>query len=50
MARKKRKIKSYTFLVVPDNKDTTKSFNISALSVKILFLTAILLIVIIIEL
>lgn len=48
MARKKRKIKSYTFLIVPDNKDTTKSYKISALSLKILFLTAIFLIVVIV--
>jgi len=47
MVRKKRKIKSYTFLIVPDNKDTTKSFNISAFSLRVLFLLAITLIVVI---
>jgi len=48
MARKKRKIKSYNFLIVPDNKDTTKSFRMSAFSLKILFVVAIILVTVII--
>jgi len=48
MVRKKRKIKSYTFLIVPDNKDTTKSYKISAGLLRILFFLLILVVVLIV--
>lgn len=46
MARKKRKVQNYSFLIVPDNEETTRSFKLSALSVKIIFIGAILLLAI----
>lgn len=48
MVRKKRKIKSYSFLIVPDNEHATKSFKISAFNLKILTLVLVIILVLII--
>lgn len=38
MSRKKRKINSYSFLIVPDTKDNPKNFTISSFAIKIVVL------------
>lgn len=48
MARKKRKVKSYSFLIVPDTKDNTRSFSLTANAIRLLFLTAIVVIALIV--
>ncbi len=42
MARVKRKIKSYSFLIVPDSKDNPKNFTLSAFTVRSLMVASII--------
>lgn len=48
MARKKRKIKTYSFLIVPDSKDNPKNFTLSVIAVRSLFILGIVIITLII--
>jgi hypothetical protein len=48
MARKKRRINSYSILIVPDTKDNPKNFTISSFTMRIMFLVAITIAVLII--
>jgi len=48
MTRKKRKIQNYSILVVPDTKDNPKNYTISSFTLRILFFTAITVLVLII--
>ena len=48
MARKKRKIKSYSFLIVPDSKDNPKNFTLSAFTIRSLFIVLLVILVLII--
>lgn len=48
MARKKRKIKSYSFLIVPDSKDNPKNFSLSARAIRVSVLAIVLTLVLLI--
>ena len=48
MARKKRRIKNYSFLIVPDSKDNPKNFSLSAITIRSLFVLVIVVIALII--
>ncbi len=48
MAHKKRKVKFYSFLIVPDSKDKPKNFTLSALTVRMIIFVAFLILVLII--
>jgi murein DD-endopeptidase MepM/ murein hydrolase activator NlpD len=48
MPRKKRKVSSYSFLIVPDTKDNPKNFKISSFVLKILILVLIVVVTLII--
>ncbi len=48
MAREKRKIKTYSFLIVPDSKDNPKSFTLSAFTVRLLMAISFIVLILIV--
>ncbi|KAA3611257.1 MAG: M23 family metallopeptidase [Calditrichaeota bacterium] len=48
MSRSKRKIKTYSFLIIPDSKDNPKNFTLSAFAVRSLLISAVVVLVLIV--